>query len=137
MELGINKPVEFTEGTDTFRHHMKPMTPEEYLQYTGDMGRTTKFIHRKRTVESTVDNQKMNRDRIKWWKRQVEKVEGYEKDGKDVMTFANWKDLIIQYVPQHCVRVMTDQKYIGEIGEQESEGSDDDSPLIESNSEPA
>lgn len=99
MELTTpTKKVIITDSGHELVHTMRRFKGKEFNQYKRRIARAVKV--RKGGTSVDLDEGKIQ---MEMWDRMVESVEGYEHDGRDVMEKDNWKELVAELAPEHCV----------------------------------
>lgn len=114
-------------------HTMRRFKGNEFINYKRQM--TQKVLRR----GGTSINADTGTLEVKWWMKMVESVEGYKHNGEDVSSKENWKELVVELAPEHCLQAFGALTNIFVSDESKMESSDDgpDVPFQDDSSEDA
>jgi len=110
-------------------HYMRPFTADEYIRYSGEVGRVTRLRGKGRHYESDTKGGKLAEIKLKWWRILCEGVVDCALYPKEVMG-QPWKDIVPNRTPQVCIDMV-------DFMDSTEEDDNDESPFRESGSENA
>jgi len=117
LETAQTTPIRIeNEKGDVLTHHMKVVKLPDFRAYNRELQKALSL--KKGRVKG--DTLKIELD---FWRRWCLRVEGYTKDGEDVMEREDWKELIVNHRPLHCRTVMN---LLLDAGEAAGDVDDDD-----------
>lgn len=94
------KAISWMDAGHEVEHIFKRMNARQYSKFQSDMNKTV--IVKRGTTKVSANSVDII---YQWWKNLVEKVTGYcDADGKDIMENSDWKNILIEQCPDHCVK---------------------------------